>query len=374
MKYIQKEKLNRKILIVLMFFLTFNVFFCIENYLEEYNKAEEFYKQNEYKKAVFILEKIMDSFPEYKAANVLYLKSLYQIGEKYEFQKNYNKIAGYEDKYKFEMLDFLIDKNEVSKAEYIYDSIENNENVKHRFMKFLYSNGFKQKIINKYFYFEMLDLIEHDKKKAEESYFEAVKMLKKGDRIKALRHLKSAIDFYPENYIYHLKTGQIYADEKNFFLAERNFIKALELQEEKEIYINLFRLYLDTENEMKMYETAKNILDVFEVKKKLKEIYYKQQKERKPVKIIKISEDKIYLDKRIIKNAEIGDSFYLIEDKENLYDMVTGEKLGVISENVLKIRVFKIMEKVIVFQILEKFKNYNLNSEYILKREKVHKF
>ncbi len=366
----KKIKVN---LILLVFIVFSRLLFC-ENYTVKLEQAKTYYKQKEYLQAVFILEKTLETYPEYKAANILYLKTVYKLQEMSIFEKEYHHITSYEDKYKLDLLDFLISNNEIEKSEILYDSLENNAKIEDRFMKFLYEQGQKKKILEKYKYYKMIDQIEKDKKNAEGKYFEAIQALKSGNRMTALLRLDEAIELFPEEYIYFLKKGQIYADEKNFFLAERNFLKALNLQENDEIYLNMFRIYLDTNDEFKMYEIAKHILDKKEVKKVLKKIYYRQQNERKNVRIVRKENDKIYLDKRLLKNAKIGDAFYLQKDKETLYDMVTGEKLGNVKENIAKIRVYKVLEKVLVFQVLEKFQELDIKSNYIIKRERAYKY
>jgi len=371
---LMKKKYKFNILLVfVLFFMQIQNIYCVD-YVEDLTKAQNYYDNKEYLQAAFILEKALDSFPEYKAANILYIKTLYKLDMKKEYNLKLQNIFSYEDKYKLDILDFLINNNELEKTEHMYDSLENNEIIKDRFMEFLYKNGKKRKIIEKYNYYKMVDKIEKDKKQAEDKYFKAIQALKSGERMKAVAHLNDTIKLFPENYIYYLKLGQIYADEKNFFLAEKNFIEALKLQEKKEIYMNLFKLYIDTENEQKMYETAKYILGETEVKRVLKEFYYRQQKERKSVRIIREYENKIYLDKRLFKNSMIGDTFYLQQDKDVLYDMVTGENLGNITENIAKIRVYKVLDKMIIFQVLDKYKEFDLKSDYILKKERAYKY
>lgn len=368
------NKIKSSIFYFFVYILIAAAAFSIENYVEEYEKAKLMYESNEYEKSNFILEKILYSFKDYKSANILYLKSKYKNNHREYFYNNYNKVFDYDDKYKLELYHFCIENKEIHIAINIYDSIKYKNDIEDDFMKYLYDYGIKSMIVDKYFYYSMLDIIEKDKREAERIYFEAIQDLKKGNRYLAQTKVITAIDIFSENFLYHLKLGQIYADDKNYYLAEKKFLDALELQKAKIVYYNLFKLYAETNNDIRMYEVSKEILDLKEVKRKLREIYIQNQENRINVRIVKFTDDSVYLNRRGIENVNIGDSFYLVRDSENIVDIVTGEKLATMYENVAKLRVIKKHDKIVIFKIIEKYNDLSVNSEYVLKEEKLYKF
>lgn len=359
------------------------------NLYDEYQNARKFYFEKDYKKAAFSLEKVLNEVPDYEEAKLLYFKVRYETGERFKvevkdsFEFVYKKAEGsttsaaklfYEliktnDKTRRDLFNYLMLQDELALLETVYDSLDNKEPLKDIFLEFLYLNKQYDKISKKYPNAVYMARIEEDKAKADGYYFTALKMLKENKTIDALTMMLEAVKVYPENYVYYFKIGQVYADNKNFDLAEYNFKKALMYKEVDEVKINLFNLYYTQEKYNDAYDASRDINHLPEVREKLRKMYYEQEDKNVYVKVITRVENSITMDKRVItkeRDLEIGDTFTISSGIPGVYDDKTGEKLATRAVPVARIRVSNIEEKLVTFEIVEEYIVVLVDREYII--------
>lgn len=382
-------KIKRILAVITGLFIITSVFSADLNIYDEYQKARKFYFEKDFTKAAFSLEKVLNQVPDYDEAKLLYFKVRYETGERfkvdikdsYEFvyrkgegtttsaAKLFYELIKTNDETRKNLFSYLMLQDETELLEVVYDSFDNKTYLKDIFLEYLFINKEYTKITQKYPDIRYTSKIEENKSKADSYYFAALKMLKENKTMDALALMQDAIYSYPENYIYYFKTGQVYADNKNFDLAEYNFLKALELNELDDIKINLFNLYYIQKKYNKAYNISRDISSVPEIREKLKNMYYVQENKDVYIKIITREGNKIGVDKRLItreREISIGDTFMLNTPLTGIYDDKTGEKLATRSEKTARIRVSNIEEKLVTFEIVEEYIVVLVEKEYII--------
>lgn len=362
----KKFFLNKKITIFLFsIILSLNLYSL--NLYTEYNDALDYYNKKDYEKALFSLESILNEFPDYNEAKLLYFKTRYNVGNLSNLDRVFSELIETNDEIRKKLLDYLIEKKDEALVERTFLSFNLiSEDSRNSFLNFLYENKSYNKIISKYPDKVYLDKIGEDKKQADSLYYKALEFLRQNKSETSILLMKNAINLYKENYIYYFKLGQIYADAKNFNLSEHYFLESLKYSDSTDIYLNLFNLYYELKNYDKMYTVSKYIYDIEEVRKKLKKVYYTQPVKERYIKIIKKSKHKIYIDSRSIPNLKVGDSFILNKEKEVIYDDKTGEKLALIKNKIARIRVSGFVDKLTIFNIIEESESLELDTIYIL--------
>ena len=355
----------KKTVILVTIFIFFIVSYS-ENLYEEYKKANNEFKKKEFKIAQNRIEKILMEFKEYKEANLLYFKILYEENDIKKLSRIFIKIIeNYNDVQKKELFYFLLAKNDILRLEKVYASIENKKDIKEVFFKKLYENKKYNIILEKSGNNKYVKLIEKDKSSANQYFYTALEKLQENKQEKAIELIGKAIKEYPIDYRYYFKLGQIYADKKNYRLAEINLLKALNLVKKDEIYLTLFRLYLKTNDQEKLYKISKNIIFYPEVQNELRK-KYKENKSEEKFNILKRKNNVIYISTEDSQKWEIGNTYYLQQKKENFYDRTTGETLLKINEQVARIRVIDKKKRVVIFYILDEYKKINLAVNYII--------
>ena len=124
--------------------------------------------------------------------------------------------------------------------------------------------------------------------------------------------------------------GQVYADNKNYELAEYNFFAALSYENREDVKLSLFNIYYAQNEYNKAYAVAKDINYLPEVREKLKSMYYNQEDYNLYIKIILRQGKEIIADKRPItsrRKLSVGDTFTLVQAQTIIFDNKTGEKL-----------------------------------------------
>ncbi len=380
--------MSKKILVLITSLILINNIFAINIY-DEYQNARKFYFEKDYTKAAFSLEKVLNEVPDYEEAKLLYFKVRYETGERFKvelkdsFEFVYKKGEGsttsaaklfYEliktnDKTRKDLFNYLMLQDELELLETVYDNMDDKELLKSVFLEYLFINKEYDRISDKYPENSYISKIESDKAKADSYYFTALKMLKENQTIDALSMMQDAVRVYPENYVYYFKIGQVYADNKNFDLAEYNFIKALSLEDLEEIKINLFNLYYAQRKFDNAYEVSKDISHLPEVREKLKSMYYEQEDNNVYVRVITRFGSEITMDKRVItreRNLNIGDTFTISSAVPGIYDNKTGEKLATRAIPVARIRVSNVEDKLVTFEIVEEYIVVLVDREYII--------
>lgn len=352
------------ILLVLLIVMSFNVLAL--NIHEEYESAKLSYEEKNYLKAAFSLEKVLNEYPDYSWAKLLEMKTAYELSDKEKFEKRYKELIKSSEEIRLNMFSFFMEKKIEDKLEEVFKNLINKENVEVDFLEYLYKMKRYKKILNRYSDTKFITLIEKEKTKADISYYKAIDELKKNNKIKALGFLEEAIDTYPENYIYYLKIGQVYADSRNYYIAEYNFLKALEFEDKEEIYLNLFELYKEMDNIDGIYSVSKKILHHVKVKKALKKIYEKENRKKRAVSILRSEGKKIMISRSNFNDLEIGDTYFLQREKDILRDSNTGEVLAVIKEKTAKVRVYELIDKIVVLYIIDEYEKLDRGVSYYL--------
>lgn len=379
---------NIKILVIFICLL-FSQGISAINIYDEYQNAIRFYFEKDYTKAAFSLEKVLNKVPDYEEAKLLYFKVRYETGERfkveikdsYEFvyrkgegattsaAKLFYELIKTNDSTRINLFNYLMLKDETALLEVVYDSLDNKEELKKIFLEYLFVNRKYTKIIEKYPEFSYIKRIEEKKSRADGYYFAALKMLKENKTIDAMSLLHQAINTYPENYVYYFKIAQVYADNKNFNLAEYNFMKALNFSDLDEIKINLFNLYYIQRKYDEAYSIARDISNIPQIREKLRNMYYRQDDRNVYVRVITKEGRSLGIDKRLItreRNLEIGDTFLLNTTVPGIYDNRTGERLATRMEPVARVRVSNIEEKLVTFEIVEEYRVVLVDREYII--------
>lgn len=357
------------------------------NVYENYQSAKKQFENKAYEQAKFSLEQVLNEVPDYDEAKLLYFKLKYEMGERFDVRLINDEFFRYKkdsaasiarlfydllktkDIIKKELYVYLLAQNEMNLLETIYDSMDDKAPFKDSFLAYLYDKKQYKKIVEKYPNYTYMRKIEEEKIKADDFYYNALKKLKENKTEEAVQFIKQAIVAYPENYVFYFKIGQVYADNKNYELAEFNFYEALSYEKRDEIKINLFNLYYNQNAYNKAYEIAKDINHLPEIREKLKNMYYNQVDNNVYVKVIAKVNNEILADKRPIlarRNLGVGDTFTLIQAQTIIYDPKTGEKLATRSIPVARVRISRIEEKLVTFVIVEEYIVVLPDREYIL--------
>ena len=375
-----KKKIGLLIYILIIFNINANVY-------ENYQNAKKQFENKSYEQAKFSLEQVLNEVSDYDEAKLLYFKLKYEVGERFDirlindeffrYKKDsaatfatlfYDLLKAKEPKKK-DLFSYLLAQNELNLLEVVYDSMEDKTPFRDNFLGILFQKKQYKKIINKYPVYSFVRKVEEEKTKADNFYYSALKKLKENNTEEALKLLKEAIITYPENSIYYIKIAQVYADNKNYELAEFNFYEALSYEDREDIKVNLFNIYYAQNQYDKAYTIGKDINHLPEVREKLKSMYYNQVDNNVYLKVIAKVNNEILADKRPIltrRNISVGDTFTLIQAQTIIYDPKTGEKLATRTIPVARVRVSRIEEKLITFTIVEEYMVVLADREYIL--------
>ncbi len=318
-----KKKIALLVYILIIFNINANVF-------ENYQNAKKQFENKSYEQAKFSLEQVLNEVSDYDEAKLLYFKLKYETGERFDIRLINDEFFRYKkdsaatiarlfydllkakDPIKKELFAYLLTQNELTLLEVVYDSMEDKIPFRDNFLGILFSKKQYKKIINKYPVYSFVRKVEEEKTKADGFYYSALKKLKENSTEEALKLLKEAIITYPENPIYYIKIAQVYADNKNYELAEFNFYEALSYEDREDIKVNLFNIYYAQNQYDKAYTIGKDINHLPEVREKLKSMYYNQVDNNVYIKVIAKVNNEILADKRPIltrKNLNVGDTF-----------------------------------------------------------------
>lgn len=375
-----KKKIGLLIYILIIFNINANVY-------ENYQNAKKQFENKSYEQAKFSLEQVLNEVSDYDEAKLLYFKLKYEVGERFDIRLINDEFFRYKkdsaatiarlfydllkakDPIKKDLFSYLLAQNELNLLEVVYDSMEDKTPFRDNFLGILFQKKQYKKIINKYPVYSFVRKVEEEKTKADNFYYSALKKLKENNTEEALKLLKEAIITYPENSIYYIKIAQVYADNKNYELAEFNFYEALSYEDREDIKVNLFNIYYAQNQYDKAYTIGKDINHLPEVREKLKSMYYNQVDNNVYLKVIAKVNNEILADKRPIltlRNISVGDTFTLIQAQTIIYDPKTGEKLATRTIPVARVRVSRIEEKLITFTIVEEYMVVLADREYIL--------
>lgn len=375
-----KKSLSLLTYILIIFSINANVY-------ENYQNAKKQFENKSYEQAKFNLEQVLNEVPDYDEAKLLYFKLKYETGERFDVNLINDEFFRYKkdsaatiarlfydllkakDSVKKDLFTYLLTQNDLNLLEVVYDSMEDKTSYRDGYLSILFAKKQYRKILYKYPVYSFVRRVEEEKAKADDLYYNALKKLKENSTDEALQILKEAITVYPENPVYYIKIAQVYADNKNYELAEFNFYEALSYEDRADIKINLFNIYFAQNQYNKAYTIAKDINHLPEVREKLKNMYYNQVDNNVYLKVIAKVNNEILADKRPIMNhrsLNIGDTFALIQAQTIIYDPKTGEKLATRSVPVARIRVSKIEEKLVTFTIVEEYIVVLTDREYIL--------
>lgn len=375
-----KKKIGLLIYILIIFNINANVY-------ENYQNAKKQFENKSYEQAKFSLEQVLNEVSDYDEAKLLYFKLKYEVGERFDIRLINDEFFRYKkdsaatiarlfydllkakDPIKKDLFSYLLAQNELNLLEVVYDSMEDKTPFRDNFLGILFQKKQYKKIINKYPVYSFVRKVEEEKTKADNFYYSALKKLKENSTEEALKLLKEAIITYPENSIYYIKIAQVYADNKNYELAEFNFYEALSYEDREDIKVNLFNIYYAQNQYDKAYTIGKDINHLPEVREKLKSMYYNQVDNNVYLKVIAKVNNEILADKRPIltrRNINVGDTFTLIQAQTIIYDPKTGEKLATRTIPVARVRVSRIEEKLITFTIVEEYMVVLADREYIL--------
>ena len=375
-----KKSIRSLIYILMIFNINANVY-------ENYQNAKKQFENKSYEQAKFSLEQVLNEVSDYDEAKLLYFKLKYEVGERFDIRLINDEFFRYKkdsaatiarlfydllkakDPIKKDLFSYLLAQNELNLLEVVYDSMEDKTPFRDNFLGILFQKKQYKKIINKYPVYSFVRKVEEEKTKADNFYYSALKKLKENSTEEALKLLKEAIITYPENSIYYIKIAQVYADNKNYELAEFNFYEALSYEDREDIKVNLFNIYYAQNQYDKAYTIGKDINHLPEVREKLKSMYYNQVDNNVYLKVIAKVNNEILADKRPIltrRNISVGDTFTLIQAQTIIYDPKTGEKLATRTIPVARVRVSRIEEKLITFTIVEEYMVVLADREYIL--------
>ena len=357
------------------------------NVYENFQNAKKQFDSKAYEQAKFSLEQVLNEAPDYDEAKLLYFKLKYETGERFDINLINDEFFRYKkdsaasiarlfydllkakDPIKKDLFNYLISQGDLTLLEAVYDSMDSRAIYTDSFLKVLYAHKQYGKILKKYPVYAYVRLVEEQKTKADDLYFGALKKLKENDTEEAIKLLKEAVVTYPENSVYYIKMGQVYADNKNYELAEYNFFAALSYENREDVKLSLFNIYYAQNEYNKAYAVAKDINYLPEVREKLKSMYYNQEDYNLYIKIILIQGKEIIADKRPItsrRKLSVGDTFTLVQAQTIIFDNKTGEKLTTKTIPVAMVRVSKIEEKLVTFTIVEEYMVVLQDREYIL--------
>ena len=377
--------MNRKSLKSLIYILI--IFNINANVYENYKTAKTQFENKAYEQAKFSLEQVLNEVPDYDEAKLLYFKLKYETGDRFDVRLINDEFFRYKkdsaatiarlfydlikakEPIKKELFVYLMQQNELNLSEVVYDSMEDKLPYREIFLTYLFEKKQYSKILNKYPVYSYVRRVEEEKTKADSFYYSALTKLKENGTDDAIKLLKQAIATYPENPVYYVKIAQVYADNKNYDLAEFNFYEALSYGDSVEVKINLFNIYYIQNKYNSAYTIAKDINHLPEIREKLKKMYYNQEDINVYLKVIAKFNNEILADKRPIltrRNVSIGDTFTLIQAQTIIYDPKTEEKLATRTIPVARVRVSKIEEKLITFTVVEEYMVVLPDREYIL--------
>jgi tetratricopeptide (TPR) repeat protein len=343
-----------------------SITFAEVNVYDEFQNAQKFYSEKEYVKAAYSLELVLNEVPDYKEAKLLYFKVKFEQNESEALGDIFTSLLKTDDEIRGELFNYLMLNNNEYGFESAYRALENKAPYKDVFLEYLFLNKRYLKILYQYPELEYVKKIEANKQKADEYYYQALSLLKQNKTNEAMALMKKSVEIYPENYIYYFKIGQVYADNKNFELAEHNFYEALSYKEDEEVKVSLFNLYYDQRDFDMVYHTSKSIAHIPEVRKKLKSIYYEQKDEFTRVKVITRWNQQITVDRRQLGLINLGDTFILSAVLPSVFDNRTGEKLATKSIPVARVRVGRIDQKLATLEIIEEYLIVEVDNEYIV--------
>ena len=376
--------MKKKIVLLIYILIIFNI---NANVYENYQNAKKQFENKSYEQAKFSLEQVLNEVPDYDEAKLLYFKLKYEVGERFDIRLINDEFFRYKkdsaasiarlfydllkakDPIKKDLFSYLLAQNELTLLEVVYDSMEDKTPFRDDFLGILFQKKQYKKIIDKYPVYSFVRKVEEEKTKADSFYYSALKKLKENSTDEALKLLKEAIVTYPENPVYYIKIAQVYADNKNYELAEFNFYEALSYEDREDIKVNLFNIYYAQNQYDKAYTIGQDINHLPEVREKLKSMYYNQVDNNVYLKVIAKVNNEILADKRPIltrRSLNVGDTFTLIQAQTIIYDPKTGEKLATRTIPVARVRVSRIEEKLITFTIVEEYMVVLADREYIL--------
>ncbi|MBN2838712.1 MAG: hypothetical protein JXM74_08165, partial [Fusobacteriaceae bacterium] len=258
------------------------------NVYENFQNAKKQFDSKAYEQAKFSLEQVLNEAPDYDEAKLLYFKLKYETGERFDINLINDEFFRYKkdsaasiarlfydllkakDPIKKDLFNYLISQGDLTLLEAVYDSMDSRAIYTDSFLKVLYAHKQYGKILKKYPVYAYVRLVEEQKTKADDLYFGALKKLKENDTEEAIKLLKEAVITYPENAVYYIKMGQVYADNKNYELAEYNFFAALSYENREDVKLSLFNIYYAQNEYNKAYAVAKDINYLPEVREKLK--------------------------------------------------------------------------------------------------------
>lgn len=299
-------------------FLLISSIASAQNLYKDFEMSETLYKNGNYKEATEMLEELRKDYPDYFPASYLYYKSMYMEKRGDKAEEIYKQILNSGEEVKEDILNFFIEKEDIYKSEEVYSVVENKLKFRYKMAELMYKHKLYNKVIREYPEKKVIDMIEKDKNAADTLYFKAMAELKINSKNTSapIEYIENAVKIYPVNYIYYQRLGQLYADKKNFYLAEYNFRKAIEYNDSKEIYLNLFRLYSEYNDYEMIYRIAPFVIDYPEVKLKLRDMYKNRVIFKNRVRAVKIEDEKyVYIDRRNIGNIKAGDGFFYRESK-----------------------------------------------------------
>lgn len=376
--------MKKKIALLVYILIIFNI---NANVYENFQNAKKQFENKSYEQAKFSLEQVLNEVSDYDEAKLLYFKLKYEVGERFDIKLINDEFFRYKkdsaasiarlfydllkakDPIKKDLFSYLLAQNELNLLEVVYDSMEDKTPFRDNFLGILFQKKQYKKIINKYPVYSFVRKVEEEKTKADNFYYSALKKLKENSTEEALKLLKEAIVTYPENPIYYIKIAQVYADNKNYELAEFNFYEALSYEDREDIKVNLFNIYYAQNQYNKAYTIGQDINHLPEVREKLKSMYYNQVDNNVYIKVIAKFNNEILADNRPIitrRSLSVGDTFTLIQAQTIIYDPKTGEKLATRTIPVARVRVSRIEEKLITFTIVEEYMVVLADREYIL--------
>jgi tetratricopeptide (TPR) repeat protein len=356
----------KNLILIVAYFVFFALSLAEINVYDEFQNAKKFYSEKEYVKAAYSLELVLNEVPDYKEAKVLYFKVKLEQDEPEALGEILTSLLTTDDKVRGELFNYLMLRNEEYALESVYRSLEDKAPYRDIFLEYLYLNKRYLKILYKYPEIEYVKKVEANKQKADEYFYQALSLLKQNKTNEAMALMKKSVETYPENYIYYFKIGQVYADNKNFQLAEHNFYEALSYEDSEEVKVSLLNLYYDQKNYDMVYETSKSIAHLPEVRKKLKSIYYEQEDEFTRVKVITRWNQQITIDRRQLGYISLGDTFILSSVLPSVFDNRTGERLATRSIPVARVRVSRIDQKLTTLEIIEEYIIVEVEQEYII--------
>jgi hypothetical protein len=95
-------------------------------------------------------------------------------------------------------------------------------------------------------------------------------------------------------------------------------------------------------------------------------MYYEQKDDYTRVRIITRWNTQVTVDRRIIPNATLGDTYILSSVLPSVFDNRTGEKLATRTLPVARVRISRLDQKLATFEIIEEYAVVEVDQEYII--------